>query len=55
MGPSVNGLRGETDTVAKMSRRIEFDLHYIENWSLSLDLRIILMTVAVIFGSKNAY
>ena len=51
----VNGLRGETDTVAKMSRRIEFDLHYIENWSLSLDLRIILMTVAVIFGSKNAY
>jgi Undecaprenyl-phosphate glucose phosphotransferase len=51
----VNGLRGETDTVAKMSQRIEFDLYYIENWSLSLDLRIILMTVAVIFGSKNAY
>lgn len=51
----VNGFRGETDTVGKMSQRIEFDLHYIENWSLGLDLRIILMTVAVIFSTKNAY
>jgi putative colanic acid biosynthesis UDP-glucose lipid carrier transferase len=51
----VNGLRGETDTVEKMRQRIEFDLHYIENWSLGQDLKIILMTVGVIFGSKNAY
>jgi putative colanic acid biosynthesis UDP-glucose lipid carrier transferase len=51
----VNGFRGETDTLEKMRQRVEFDLHYIENWSLALDLRIILMTVAVLFGSKNAY
>lgn len=51
----VNGYRGETDVVDKMSRRVEHDLEYIQNWNLLLDLKIIFMTV---FGSmvrKNAY
>ena len=41
----VNGLRGETDTDEKMARRVEHDLYYIDNWSLWLDLRILLWTV----------
>ncbi|MBV8835286.1 MAG: exopolysaccharide biosynthesis polyprenyl glycosylphosphotransferase [Alphaproteobacteria bacterium] len=41
----VNGFRGETDTDEKMKRRVECDLHYIDNWSLWLDLRIIFMTL----------
>jgi putative colanic acid biosynthesis UDP-glucose lipid carrier transferase len=51
----VNGWRGETETVDKMERRVEHDLHYIRNWQLSWDLQIILLTI---FGSKksqNAY
>jgi putative colanic acid biosynthesis UDP-glucose lipid carrier transferase len=50
----VNGLRGETDTLEKMQRRLEHDLHYIDNWSLSLDLRIILRTLLVGFSHPNA-
>lgn len=42
----VNGLRGETDTVDKMRRRVDADIHYIENWSLMFDLYIMLLTVA---------
>lgn len=41
----VNGLRGETDTIEKMQRRVEYDLWYINNWSVALDLKIILLTV----------
>jgi Undecaprenyl-phosphate glucose phosphotransferase len=41
----VNGFRGETDTDEKMQRRVECDLHYIDNWSLMLDLRIMAMTL----------
>jgi Undecaprenyl-phosphate glucose phosphotransferase len=51
----VNGLRGETDTLDKMERRVQFDLHYIENWSLAFDIRIILMTLLVGFSHPNAY
>src|SRR5262245_48317643 len=52
----VNGLRGETDTVEKMRERIDFDLDYLRNWSLRLDLYIIAKTVWVIFKErKNAY
>lgn len=51
----VNGLRGETDTVDKMSRRIELDLHYLQHWSLLLDLRIIVQTVLTGFAGRNAY
>ena len=51
----VNGWRGETDTVDKMKRRIEHDLYYIENWSLSFDLKIIFLTLFRGFVHKNAY
>jgi putative colanic acid biosynthesis UDP-glucose lipid carrier transferase len=51
----VHGLRGETETLEKMQRRIEFDLYYIEHWSLWLDIRIILLTLATGWGGANAY
>jgi putative colanic acid biosynthesis UDP-glucose lipid carrier transferase len=47
----VNGLRGDTDLV----RRIEYDLYYINHWSLSFDLWIVLMTLLRGFVHKNAY
>lgn len=51
----VNGLRGETDTLDKMKSRINYDLYYINHWSLWLDLKIILMTVIGGFTGKTAY
>jgi putative colanic acid biosynthesis UDP-glucose lipid carrier transferase len=51
----VNGSRGETDTLEKMRRRIEYDLYYINNWSLSLDCRILWKTLAIVLGQQNAY
>jgi putative colanic acid biosynthesis UDP-glucose lipid carrier transferase len=48
-------LRGETETLEKMEKRIEHDLFYIKNWSLMLDLRILLMTLYRGLFSKNAY
>ncbi|OGT30012.1 MAG: undecaprenyl-phosphate glucose phosphotransferase [Gammaproteobacteria bacterium RIFCSPHIGHO2_12_FULL_35_23] len=51
----VNGWRGETDTLEKMEKRVEYDLYYIENWSLFFDIRIILLTVIRGFINKNAY
>ena len=50
-----NGWRGETDTLEKMQKRIEFDLEYIQDWSLWLDLKIIWMTICGGFRGKNAY
>lgn len=51
----VNGCRGETDTIDKMRRRVEYDLQYIEHWSLLLDIKIMLKTVLVGFSHPNAY
>lgn len=51
----VNGFRGETDTIEKMEKRIEYDLYYIQNWSLFLDLKIIFQTIFKGFIGKNAY
>ncbi|MEJ2680305.1 MAG: undecaprenyl-phosphate glucose phosphotransferase [Gammaproteobacteria bacterium] len=51
----VNGLRGETDTLDKMQKRVEYDLFYIENWSLAFDLRIIVMTLWRGFVNRNAF
>jgi putative colanic acid biosynthesis UDP-glucose lipid carrier transferase len=51
----VNGLRGETDTVDKMQRRVEYDLDYLRNWSLGLDLTILLRTASMVWRDRNAY
>ncbi len=51
----VNGWRGETDTLDKMEKRVEFDLDYIRNWSLLLDLKIVFLTIFKGFVNKNAY
>lgn len=51
----VHGLRGEVDTLEKAQARVAFDLHYVENWSLLLDLRILLLTVLRGLGCRNAY
>lgn len=52
----VSGARGETDTIEKMQRRIEYDIEYLRNWSLRLDLAIILRTIPVALkGDRNAY
>lgn len=51
----INGFRGETDTLDKMEKRVEYDLYYIENLSLWLDLKIIVATVFKGFVHKNAY
>jgi putative colanic acid biosysnthesis UDP-glucose lipid carrier transferase len=51
----VNGFRGETDTVEKMAARVQYDLEYLRNWSLALDLKILARTVRVLFFDRNAY
>jgi len=51
----VNGWRGETDTLEKIQRRVEYDLFYIEHWSLGLDLKILLRTAFVVLGDREAY
>ena len=51
----INGWRGETDTLDKMEKRIEFDLEYIRNWSLLFDLKIVFLTIFKGFINKNAY
>ncbi len=51
----INGWRGETDTLDKMQKRVEYDLEYIEHWSLWLDLKIILLTLFKGFMHKNAF
>lgn len=51
----VNGWRGETDTLDKMQKRIDYDLQYIRNWSIWFDIKIILMTLFKGFTGKNAY
>jgi putative colanic acid biosynthesis UDP-glucose lipid carrier transferase len=51
----VNGWRGETETLEKMKARIEHDLYYLKNWSIWLDLWIILKTVWIVLRKENAY
>jgi len=51
----VNGLRGETPQVSDMEARVAKDLWYIDNWSIFLDLKIILRTVFCVLSDKRAY
>ncbi|QNA88424.1 undecaprenyl-phosphate glucose phosphotransferase [Massilia sp. Dwa41.01b] len=51
----VNGLRGETATLDKMEARVQYDLDYLRNWSVWLDLWIILKTIRVILTRENAF
>jgi putative colanic acid biosynthesis UDP-glucose lipid carrier transferase len=51
----INGWRGETDTLEKMEKRVEFDLEYIHNWTLWFDIKIIFMTIFKGFVNKSAY
>ena len=51
----VHGFRGETVNTKLMAARVEYDIEYIDNWSLMLDLRIYLMTAYVLLCGRNAY
>ena len=52
----VNGLRGETRQLREMEARVEHDLWYINNWSIWLDIRIILRTaLKVVALDRDAY
>jgi Undecaprenyl-phosphate glucose phosphotransferase len=51
----INGWRGETDTQEKIQKRVEHDLHYIENWSVLFDLDILLHTPLALLKTENAY
>jgi putative colanic acid biosysnthesis UDP-glucose lipid carrier transferase len=51
----VNGFRGETETIESMKTRIDYDIEYLKNWSLSLDIKIIFKTVLLIFKDSKAY
>jgi Undecaprenyl-phosphate glucose phosphotransferase len=51
----INGWRGETDTQEKIQKRVEYDLYYIENWSVLFDLYIVAMTPFALLKRENAY
>lgn len=51
----VHGLRGETETLDKMEKRVQYDLDYLRNWSLTLDAWIILKTIGVVLRDRHAY
>jgi putative colanic acid biosynthesis UDP-glucose lipid carrier transferase len=51
----INGYRGETENVEKMRSRVAYDLDYLRNWSVSLDLLIMLKTLTVVFRDQHAY
>jgi Undecaprenyl-phosphate glucose phosphotransferase len=51
----INGWRGEMDTNEKIRMRTEYDLYYIENWSMLFDLKILLLTPVRLLDTENAY
>ena len=51
----IHGWRGETDTSEKIQKRVECDLFYIENWSIFLDLYVLVMTPIALLKTKDAY
>lgn len=51
----VKGYRGETDTYEKLEGRVRNDIFYVDNWSLSLDIQILMRTIVICLVGKNAY
>jgi exopolysaccharide biosynthesis polyprenyl glycosylphosphotransferase len=51
----IHGWRGETDTLEKISKRVEHDLYYIDNWSIGLDIYILLRTPLALLNTESAY
>jgi lipopolysaccharide/colanic/teichoic acid biosynthesis glycosyltransferase len=51
----INGWRGEIDSDEKIKQRTAYDLYYIENWSLFLDLKILFLTPLRLLNTENAY
>ena len=51
----VNGLRGETRDVDRMSQRVRYDLEYLKSWSLGLDIRILIKTARIVLTDRSAY
>ncbi|KRP59639.1 undecaprenyl-phosphate glucose phosphotransferase [Pseudomonas orientalis] len=51
----INGYRGETDTLIKIQKRVEYDLEYISKWSVWFDLYIVFMTVPAVLSTKEVY
>lgn len=51
----INGLRGETETIEKMEKRIEYDIYYADNWSIFFDIKILIMTAIIFPFQKSAY
>ena len=51
----VHGLRGETTTIEQMEARVQYDLEYLRNWSVLLDLKILLKTLTIVARGRNAY
>ena len=51
----VNGCRGETSDIKDMERRVQFDLQYIKNWSVWLDVWIMIRTVTTVLNTKDTY
>lgn len=51
----VHGLRGELDSVEKLQKRVDYDIEYIDLWTIWLDIKIILKTVALVFRDTSAY
>lgn len=51
----VNGWRGNTETEEQLRKRVEYDLHYIENWSVMLDLKILFRTFWIVLEGENSY
>ncbi|WP_349360483.1 undecaprenyl-phosphate glucose phosphotransferase [Stappia sp.] len=51
----INGWRGEVDKPEKIQKRVEYDVYYIENWSILFDLKILVLTPFALFKTENAY
>jgi putative colanic acid biosysnthesis UDP-glucose lipid carrier transferase len=51
----LKGYRGETDTTEKMEKRVEYDLRYLREWTVLLDIEILLRTVFVFLFQRKAY